>query len=439
MAVSLTPYQSAVAALFARTAGAVKPGLERIEALLATLHNPHLRYSCFHVAGTNGKGSVCATMDFLLRYKGKRVGRYSSPHLIDFRERIIINGVPISEEEVVGFLQHIDAQAQQIGATFFEITTAMAFWYFAKHGVDVAVIETGMGGLLDATNVVTPVVATVTNISLDHTEFLGKTLQEIAVEKAGIFKEGCPAVIGEARPEIGRMLATFAQERGAKPISTVRTDWRSWSITHSLQGTTFSAGTPAGEVRLTTPLHGEHQVRNTLTAIASLWLSNGTYRVPMNEVNKALAKLQLPGRFQRVGEWVFDVAHNAAGARALAEAIRVAKLPRPVTAMVAVLADKEWQAVLEALAPMVDRIIITQAPTAPADRTWDPMAAAMYVNKLRVPVDLEVNFDFALQRAADAKGSKIVTGSFHTVGDAMQRLGINPLDPSPVARGAPTR
>jgi dihydrofolate synthase/folylpolyglutamate synthase len=439
MAVALTNYSAAIDALFARTAGHVKPGLGRTEALLLSLGDPHTRIPYFHVAGTNGKGSVCAMLDGLLRFNGNKVGRYTSPHLVDFRERIVVNGIPIPEAKVLEFLTRVNQAAELLEATFFEITTAMAFWYFAEQNVDVAVIETGLGGLHDATNVVTPVAAAVTNISLDHTEYLGTTLHEVATEKAGIFKFGRPAIIGEPRQELAHFLATKAEERGATPIVLARNEWRSWSVALGGNGTVFSAGTPAGEHRITTPLYGEHQARNALTAVATAWVAGGRYRVPIPMISKALERVRLPGRFQRIGEWVFDVAHNPAGARVLAEALHVAPLPRPVTALVGVLGDKDWQSMLDALAPIVDRFIITQPASAPAARSWDPMAAAMYANRLKVPVDLDAGFDIALLRAQGMLGTKVVTGSFHTVGDAMRLLGIDPLDAYPVAPRTPTR
>jgi len=189
----LTSYSAAIETLFARTTSGTKFGLERTEAILARLGSPHRKLTAIHVAGTNGKGSVVATAEALLSSPGRRIGRYTSPHLIDFRERISVNSVPIPEEVVLEFLQKWIQAAEEMGATFFELTTALAFDWFARQEVDIAVIETGLGGRLDSTNVLTPRVATVTSIGLDHTELLGDTLEAIAREKAGIFKSGLPA------------------------------------------------------------------------------------------------------------------------------------------------------------------------------------------------------------------------------------------------------
>jgi dihydrofolate synthase/folylpolyglutamate synthase len=424
-----TTYQAAIEALFARTGGQIKPGLERTEALLAELGDPHRQFPSFHIAGTNGKGSTCATLDALLRFKGLKVGRYTSPHLVDFRERILVNGVAISEAEVLALLERLRPISDRLNATFFEITTALAFTYFAEQRVDIAVIETGLGGRLDSTNVITPLVATVTNIGLDHTEYLGDTLQEIADEKGGIFKFGRPAVIAEPRLDLARRLADIAAHRGATPIQVTRSDWRAWSISLSVRGTTFMAETPYGQMRLTTPLYGEHQARNTVGALAALDAAGEPYRLPVKEWNAALSAVRLPGRFQRTGEWIFDVAHNPAGIRVLTETLELVKPPQPVTALLGVLGDKEWRGMVDLLAPMIDTLIITQPASAPPGRAWDPMEAALYASQRKggLQVVLEVDFDTALLRAQAMAGTKIVTGSFHTVGDAMARLGIDPL------------
>ena len=427
MALPVESYQQAIDALFARTAGHIKPGLSRTRALLLEVGNPHQQFPAFHVAGTNGKGSVCATMDALLRFQGRRVGRYTSPHLIDFRERIVIDGAPIPEHDVLDFLARIEPAADRLGATFFEITTVLAFWHFAKERVDIAVIETGLGGTHDSTNVIDPVVATVTTIGLDHTEYLGTTLQSIANEKGGIFKAGHPAVIGETDPELALWLATQGAQRGASPIVLTRNDWRHAEPRVTSAGTTFSATTSAGDLTLTTPLFGAYQAQNTLTAIASLWAAGDPYRLPSTTLNDALATVRLPGRFQRVGDWIFDVAHNPAGSQVLAQNLGALVLSTPVTAVVGVLGDKDWRGMLEALVPAVGRFIITQPKTAPSNRAWNPTEAGAYASHLGTPVDVIPDFEQAMDRAQTIPGTKLVTGSFHTVGDAMQHLAIDPL------------
>jgi dihydrofolate synthase/folylpolyglutamate synthase len=429
MALDLT-YRETIERLFEKTGSKISPGLERTEQLLDSLGDPHRKYPSFHVAGTNGKGSTVATLDALLRFGGRRVARYTSPHLVDFRERIAIDGVPISEAALLALLKRLEPMAEAIGATFFEITTVAAMAYFADEKVDVAVIETGLGGALDSTNVLDPVVATVTNISLDHTEFLGTTLQSIADEKGGIFKFGRPAVIAEPRLDLAKRLADRAADRGATPISVVRSDWRAWSVSLAGGMTSFTAATPLGRTRLSTPLIGDHQVRNTLAALATLHAAGPEYAVKKENINRALSSVTLPGRFQRIREWVFDVAHNAAGARALAETLAARRSPPPVTIVLGVLKDKDWYGMIDALAPVTDHFIITQPPSAPPERAWDPLAAAAHANACKVPVSLDPDFRVAMERAASQPGTKVVCGSFHTVGDAMSVLGIDPSAPA---------
>jgi dihydrofolate synthase/folylpolyglutamate synthase len=430
---SRTAYQSALDGLFARTGGRIEPGLARTEALLSALGDPHQHFASFHVAGTNGKGSTCAAIEALLRFRGLKVGRYTSPHLIDFRERIQVNGVAIGETRVIEFLERTRQTQDALGATFFEITTAMAFDYFASERVDVAVVETGLGGRLDSTNVITPLVAAVTNVSMDHMEYLGNTLPEIVDEKAGIFKFGRPAVIGEPRADLARRLADRAADRGASAIEVLRNDWRPFSIALTGAGTSFTASTPLGQLKLTTSLIGEHQARNALCAIATVRAAGGNYLPPVSKLSEALRRVHLPGRFHRVDDWIFDVAHNPAGARVLAETLREGNVRRPVVCVLGVLKDKDWRGMIDMLAPEIDTLIITQPASAPPDRAWDPMEAGVYAVQRGFPVILEVTFDGALLRAEGIRGTKVVTGSFHTVGDAMERLGIDPLAGNPAS------
>lgn len=427
MGVTEITYKDAIDALFARTGGRIKPGLERTLALLESLNDPHKRFPAFHVAGTNGKGSTCATVDYLLRFKGLRVGRYASPHLVDFRERVLIDGVPISEGDVMELLDQLRPTAEREKATFFEITTALAFAYFASKNVDVAVIETGLGGRFDSTNVINPLVATVTNINFDHTAYLGTTLDQIAYEKAGIFKRGRPAVIGDSSVGMTTQLIQYASKAGVSGLIITRNDWVASSIEVSARGTVFNAETPYGNMQLRTPLAGQYQASNTLTALATIHAAGTRYHLPANQWNEALSAVRLPGRFQRYNEWLFDVAHNPAGAQVLVQAIRAARIPGPIHVLLGVLADKSWEGMIESLAEVADSLIITQPETVPQGRAWDPEGAAAFANRLGLKVTVETDFAAAVALAGEQKGTKVVTGSFHTVGDAMRRLGIDPL------------
>jgi dihydrofolate synthase/folylpolyglutamate synthase len=420
----LSSYSAAIEALFARTTSGTKFGLERTREILARLGSPERRFPSVHVAGTNGKGSVVATTEALLRAQGLRVGRYTSPHLIDFRERITVNGIPIPEAEVLRFLEAWIPAAESIGATFFELTTALAFDWFAKQAVDFAVVETGLGGRLDSTNVLTPRAATVTSIGLDHTDLLGATLEAIAREKAGIFKPGVPAVIGEHDVGISSLLEQRARDAGAQPICVVDRDYPISNIAVATNGTSFDL---AG-MRVTTPLVGAHQARNTAIAIAAVKaLGDDAYLRRAQELSGALARVFLPGRFQRVKNFILDVAHNPDGARTVAQSIESLDLPRPRLALLSVLADKDWRGIISALAPVVDGVVLTNAPSAPPARRWNPDEAFEFARAKNLVVILEPDLDRALASARTNAATILVTGSFHTVGDVMSRLQVSPF------------
>jgi dihydrofolate synthase/folylpolyglutamate synthase len=423
----LKSYGAAIEALFARTTSGIKPGLERTEAILARLGSPHKKLTAIHVAGTNGKGSVVATAEALLSAPGRKIGRYTSPHLIDFRERITVDSAPIPEAAVLAFLEKWIPAAEEMGATFFELTTALAFDWFARQKVDIAVIETGLGGRLDSTNVLTPRVAAVTSIGLDHTDLLGDTLEAIAREKAGIFKRGVSAVIGESAPEIRALLVKCAKEAGADPIIVIDDEYRLSDVEVSARGTSFLLGTGSEQQRVTTPLIGAFQARNTVIAIATVAALGPPYLPARAEISTKLAKIFLPARFQRWRSFIFDVAHNPDGARAVAGSIRALNPPAPRIALVAVLADKDWKGIIRALAPSVDRFVFTNAPSAPPERRWDPSQAQAFAKSQGLESELEPDLDRALEIAQMSAGTVLVTGSFHTVGDVMSRLQVSPF------------
>jgi len=420
----LTALEEALNFLFARTTGSYKFGLERTEALLDALGNPHRAFPIIHVAGTNGKGSSLATAEALLLGRGLRVGKYTSPHLVDFRERIVVNREAIDSRVILEFVERWTPLVEQLGATFFEATTALAFDAFARARVDVGLIETGLGGRLDSTNVVDPVSAGVTTIGWDHTEYLGHSLDAIALEKAGIFKPGRPAVIGEPSPDLRDTLRRRALEIGAIPI-VVNDVLSMGDVDVGADGTRVSL-TMAGESRtLRTPLTGRHQAFNLAFTLALL-NAVPKYRFTLAEADPLLAAVSLPGRFQRAGRFIFDVAHNADGARVLADTLRAVNPPRPVKAVFCALRDKEWGEMLLALAPVVDGLVLTNAPTAPASRAWSLDDGGEFLRRSNTPGVLAPTLDEALAAVEDA-ATVVVTGSFHTVGDMMARLHLSPL------------
>ncbi len=391
------------------------------------LGNPHRRYPSFHVAGTNGKGSTVATLDALLRGGGLRVGRYTSPHLVDFCERIVVDGVPIPREKVTAWLEEWEPAMTRLGATFFEATTALALAYFAEQDVDVAIVEVGLGGRLDATNIVQPLAAAVTQIGFDHLEFLGDTLEAIAGEKGGIFKAGAAAVVGDTRDETGRTLTELAHDAGASPVLVTGRDWRVRDIVVDAAGTEFTLETDGTPRRLRTPLVGEFQAHNTSVALAMLRAAGGPWRALEQRAESLLPGVRLAGRFHRAGKWLFDVAHNADGAATVSSNLLEVGAPRPIVAVVSVLRDKDWRGILQALAPAADRIIVTTAPTAPVTRAWNLSEVSAWLETTGFQAEIERDFDRALAAAEGYGATVLVTGSFHTVGDAMERLQVDPL------------
>jgi dihydrofolate synthase/folylpolyglutamate synthase len=424
--VDLRTYNDALDFLYARTTGIWKLGLERVEAFLHSLGDPHRELRALHVAGTNGKGSVCATLDAVLRAKGLRVARYTSPHLVDFRERFLIDGVPVAADRIVDFVDRWTPEVERLGATFFEATTAMAFSLFAEAKVDVAVIETGLGGRLDATNVLVPLVAGVTTIGIDHVEYLGATREEIAYEKAGIFKRGVPAVIGDPAPDIRALLARHAREHGATPIRIVYDEGAPQRVKVSAGGTAFDLARNGQPTHLSTPLLGAHQAATATVALAMLDALPGDLNPTLPDVERGLSRVVLPGRYQRWGKYIFDVAHNPDGATTLASTMAAVTPSRPVVAVLSVLADKDWKGIMDALGPVVDGFVLTNAPTAPSSRAWDIREPQAYARERGWRSEVIRDFDRALVRGAEDGETVLVTGSFHTVGDAMARLEVSP-------------
>ncbi len=349
-----------------------------------------------------------------LARQGHRVGLYTSPHLVSFRERIRVDGIPISRDAVATWTEHLRLLADETSATFFEMTTAIAFADFAARGAEIAVVEVGLGGRLDSTNVVTPLVSAVTHIALDHMKYLGDTLEQIAREKAGIAKPGAPFVIGESDPALAALLAEAAaaavheQEAGATAAARIVEPGRTW-------------GLPLG-------LSGPHQRRNAAVADAVLAELPARWRPSPENTAEAFAGARLPGRLDRRGRWLFDVAHNPDGVEALVTALRAEPPPGPVHALVSILGDKEWPSMLVALDQVVDRGILTVAPSAEGRRGDQEWLSRWLERPDRPPAHAEwklvPDFQEALGEASEGAGTVLVTGSFHTVGDVMKGIGL---------------
>ncbi len=417
--------------LFPELAAGVEWGLERTERALSALGDPHRAYGSLHVGGTNGKGSVTATLASVLQRGGHRVGCYTSPHLCSFVERILVDGRPIAEPTLGAYADAVRDQISRFGLTFFEAATVLAFYVFAREGVRVAAVEVGLGGRLDATNVLEPDVCAVTNIAMDHMEYLGGTLEEIAREKAGIIKRDVPFVTGESDPALLGVFAEVARGVGA-PVHVVAPE-RIRSLQVGIDRTTFRMATRSwGDLEIVTPLVGAHQATNAAVAVEVLEHVPESIRPGRSQLLEGVRTVLHHGRneVRVIGgrTWFFDVAHNAAGIASLADTLDRLDLPRPRVALVGVLADKDWRSMLPPLLERVEGAVLTVPPSAPADRRWDPATAARVLG-LGTQVRAVEEFGEALAEAATraGDGTVLVTGSVHTVGNAMRLLGIDPL------------
>tara|TARA_B100001248_G_scaffold113142_1_gene84682 strand:+ start:2728 stop:3990 length:1263 start_codon:yes stop_codon:yes gene_type:complete len=282
----------------------IKLGLEHTERLLSFFDNPHKKFSTIHVAGTNGKGSTCAYIETILRQNGYKVGLYTSPHLLKFNERIRVNGRPISNKHIFQFLDNSFDEINKINSTFFEATTVMAFNYFYKKKVDVAVIETGLGGRLDATNVINPKISVITSISKDHTDILGDSLEKIAYEKAGIIKEKTPLIIYRQDSQI---LEVFR-----KKAVSLNADMKISKIPKNIEFNSKGTQFIHNNYKYVIPLFGFHQARNASLAIDVI--NKVDPNIKNEAINRALGRVFWPGRMQKVGNNIFyDVSHNENG------------------------------------------------------------------------------------------------------------------------------
>lgn len=409
----------------------VEWGLGRTEAALELLGNPHRRYPTLHVGGTNGKGSVVAVLGSVLRQHGKRVGLYTSPHLCSFRERFQIDGMPVSATDLEAAGGDLRTQLYEAGLTFFEAATVLAFHLFAKAEVDVALIEVGLGGRLDSTNVISPEVVAITNVAMDHSEYLGDTVAEIATEKAGIVKPGVPVVTAETDPGLREIFRKRAGELGA-PFHALDPAEVVQELEVAPRGNAFTLSTPSwGELPLISPLPGAHQAGNVALALRCLELVPAGLKPNQEAVMEGVAEVVWPGRLQIEtrpdGTWVFDVAHNVAGVGALADSLPRLGLPGPVVLLVGIQGDKDWRSMLPPLFALTKEAVLTQPPSVPPERRWHPLEAAGAVEP-ELNLHFLPNFSEAMAsaRVVAGGGTVVVTGSHHTVGDAMNVLGIIP-------------
>ena len=340
--------------LFALQRFGIKVGLEHTEKLLDAIGNPHASLNCIHIAGTNGKGSTCAIINRILIESGLTVGLYTSPHLTSFNERIQINNQEITDYDIAQFMNENWSYIKKIKTTFFETTTAMAFDYFHKKSVDIAVIETGLGGRLDSTNVISPLVCGITSISLDHSDILGDTVEKISKEKAGIIKNNTPVYIFEQNENIIKIIKEKSAEKSA-PLTIIKSSDIELSKSHNL-GSVFRY--KGSNIKL--PLVGEHQVQNCSLAIDIVEFVLGSINEEI--LNKATSKISWPGRMEKlVGENIYyDVAHNYDAIRALINTVKKIYPEKKIVGLFCIKAEKNIGLICGLLRKYFAKVIICQ-------------------------------------------------------------------------------
>jgi dihydrofolate synthase/folylpolyglutamate synthase len=414
--------------------------LTRVYRLLESLGNPHLGFRCFHIAGTKGKGSTAVMLDSALRAAGHVTGLYTSPHLHTFRERVRVDGTPITKKEVIALLRELQPCVQHIdGITTFEATTAIAFLHFARQGVEIAAVEVGLGGRLDATNVLVPVVSIITSLSLDHTYLLGNTLDRIAAEKAGVIKPGVPVVAAPQRQGALGVVERVCNEQGA-PLTKVGVDWTYQAGTADLDGQLFSArrvSTGPSELDGTyhIPLLGRHQLENALCAIAALDIARGPdLPVPPEAVRAGLHDVCWPGRLEILSRdplIVVDCAHNPYSAEVLHKALEEWFPGRRWVLVYGASADKDVPGMLNALLPLARYVIATRSDH---PRATAPTEIADEVARAGGGAEVSVSVEQAISRALEIiePGEGLLfTGSIFLVADAREELARQNGEPVP--------
>ena len=407
----------------------MKLGLANITELLRRIGDPHLKFPAVHVTGSNGKGSVCAFIESILREAGFNAGLYTSPHLIRFNERIRVGGREIPDSDVARLYEFVKPHAAAMAGeqkakqpTFFEITTAMAFQYFMERKVDIAVVEVGMGGGMDATNVVRPEACVLTRVSLEHTEHLGMTIRRIAGEKSGILKPGVPAVTLDQEA-----LATI-EERArelACPLTVVGREVKYERTGGALAGQAINwAGTTA--TRVSTVMLGAHQAENAALALAAAEsLESRGWRIGEDAKRTGIAKMRWPARFQLVRRSppvVIDGAHNPGGARCLRDSLREYLPGRRAVLVMGMLADKDLAVYADTLAPLTAYAIATKPRS---ERASAPEDIAATYKQLGVSSEVVEDVPAAIRRGlslASADRPLLITGSLYLAGEALQHF-----------------
>jgi dihydrofolate synthase / folylpolyglutamate synthase len=438
-------YQESVDFIFGHTNYEAVPQVSHIEAaydlrrvfqLLERLGNPHLQARSLHIAGTNGKGSTSAMLASVLSAAGYRTGLYISPHLIDMRERFTINGRMITEDEVAAIMTRLKPEIEAVNdkadygrLTVFEILTALCFVWFAEQKCEFQVMEVGMGGRFDATNVITPEVCLLTSISLDHIKILGDTIAKIAAEKCGIIKSGCIVVSHSQVEEAEQVIYRTCQAKGSMLIKIGR-DVTCRSLGFDLHNQSLAVRGRLADYTVSIPLLGLHQLDNTAAAIAALEvLIERGFPVSKDAIAVGLSKTEFPGRFQIIGQnpfIVLDGGHNPGAACKLKEALQQYFKPARSVLVIGMSADKDMAGVVGELSPLFDQMIATRADN---PRSASPESLAALFNAKIKLVTITESVPQALDQAKQIAGENdliCVTGSLFIVGEALKILTKQP-------------
>jgi dihydrofolate synthase/folylpolyglutamate synthase len=397
-------------------------GLTQVEKILNAMGSPHKEIQAIHIGGTNGKGSTAAMMSSILQKEGYRVGLYTSPHLIRFTERIKVNGKEIEEEEVAALAEWMRKEIEAAGITppftFFDFTTAMALYYFKQKLVDLAILEVGLGGRLDSTNVVDPLISIITNIAKDHEEYLGKSVFKIAREKAGIIKKGRPLITAVTQPQVLRLFSKVCQENGS-PYLRVGKEFR---YDRTEDGDFDYEGPNRKLWSIHLNLKGFHQVINATTALGAMEvLEDLGYRVSTDAMVDGLREVDWPGRLEMVSSSprvILDGAHNPAGALVLKESLEKEFQYQHLILLIGIMKDKNIQSMLHLLAPLADHIILTKPHT---DRATTPALLKKALGQNGKKAEIAEDLEEAIVRGLSLTQKEdlfCITGSLYTVGEA---------------------
>jgi dihydrofolate synthase/folylpolyglutamate synthase len=397
-------------------------GLTQVERILEAIGDPHREVQAIHVGGTNGKGSTAAMMASILQQEGYRTGLYTSPHLIQFTERIKVNGKEIEKEEVAELTEWMRERMEAAGVTspftFFDFTTAMGLLYFKQKLVDLAVLEVGLGGRLDSTNVIDPLLSIITNIAKDHEEHLGRSILKIAGEKAGIIKKGRPLITAATQPQVLRLFSKVCLEKGA-PYYRVGKDFR---YGQSGERNFDYEGLHRKLWGISLNLAGPHQIINATTALGAMEILDDLgYRVSSDAMTEGLKEVQWPGRLEIVcpsPKVVLDGAHNPAGALALKESLEKEFEYRHLILLIGVMKDKDIKSILHLLAPLADHLILTQPHT---NRAAPPTLLKKALGRNGGRAEIVEDFKKAIEKGLSMTKEEdllCITGSLYTVGEA---------------------